>query len=74
MPKQQQEAKPKPAKAFRIGYVRATIWLNEKHYSVYFSRSYKSGDEWKDGETFSHGDLLNLAQVAKRAEDFCAAN
>jgi hypothetical protein len=63
----------KPVASFRIGLVKASVWKNDSHYNVTFSRSYKDGETWKDGDSFGHGDLLNLAQVAKRAEDFCSA-
>ena len=67
----------KPAKKFRIGSVTATVWANEngdgrKFYSVNVSRSYKDGDEWKNADSFPHGDLLNLGRVAARAENWIA--
>jgi hypothetical protein len=67
-------AKEKPAATFRIGNVKATIWNNGEHYNVTFIRAYKDGDDnWKDGDSFSHYDLLNLSKVAERAEEFISA-
>lgn len=60
-----------PANKFRLGYVTATVWLNqEKFYSVVLSKSYKDGDEWKDTDQLSVGDILNAAKVLERAEQW----
>ncbi len=60
-----------PAYKFKIGLITATIWDNEGHYSVDISRSYKNGDnEWKTTSSFFHGDLLNVAKCAERAENW----
>ena len=62
----------KPAKRFRIGNVSATVWRNEStdksFYTVNFQRSFKDGDEWKNTDGLNHGDLLNVAMLATRAE------
>ena len=63
MPKQ-------PAVKFRLGYVTATIWQNGEHYNTVLSKSYKDGDEWKDTDQLSTGDLMNAVRVLQRAEDF----
>jgi len=61
----------KPAATFRIGGVKATVWRNGEHFNVQFVRSYKDKDDkWKDGDSFGHADLLNLAKVAERAENY----
>lgn len=62
----------KPVATFRVGNVKAAVWKNDKHHNVTFVRSYKDGEEWKDGDSFSHADLLNLGKVAERAENFIA--
>lgn len=57
-----------PAAKFRIGYVSATVWQNDKHYNVVLSRSYKDGNDWKETDQLGHHDLLNAAKVLARAE------
>jgi hypothetical protein len=34
-------AKAQPAAKFRLGYVTATVWLNDQHYNTVLSKSYK---------------------------------
>jgi len=59
-----------PAAKIRVGYVTATVWLNDKFYNVVLSKSYKDGDEYKDTDQLGHGDLLNAVKVLERAEEF----
>jgi hypothetical protein len=59
-----------PAAKFRVGYVTATVWLNDKFYNVVLSKSYKDGDEYKDTDQLGHGDILNAVKVLERAEEF----
>jgi PHD/YefM family antitoxin component YafN of YafNO toxin-antitoxin module len=59
-----------PVAKFRIGYVTATVWENDKFHNVVLSKSYKDGEEWKDTDQLGAGDLLNAAKVLERAEDF----
>jgi hypothetical protein len=61
-----------PAAKFRIGYVTATVWKNDKFYNVVLTRTYKEDDEFKDTDQLWHGDLLNAANVLERAESFIA--
>ena len=61
-----------PAAKFRVGFVTATVWKNDDFYNVNVSRSYKDDGEWKDGDSFGHGDLLNLVKAVERAEAFIA--
>ena len=69
MPKE----KAPPIVTFRIGNVKAAVWKNEKHFNVTFAKAYKdSGGDYQDTASFSHADLLNVANVAKRAEEFIA--
>ncbi len=65
-------AKTQPAAKFRLGYVTATVWLNDKFYNVVLSKSYKNGDEWQDTDQLGAGDLMNAVRVLQRAEDFIA--
>ncbi|MGY3406126.1 hypothetical protein ACVWZV_002239 [Bradyrhizobium sp. GM5.1] len=60
----------KPIKKFRVGNVTAAIWKNDAFYSVTLQRSYKDGEEWKNADSFGHGDLMNVAKVVERAETF----
>lgn len=61
-----------PAAKFRLGYVTATVWLNDKFYNVVLSKSYKDGDEYKDTDQLGSGDIMNAVRVLQRAEDFIA--
>lgn len=61
----------KPVANFRIGNVKAAVWRNDSgHFNTTFVRSYKQGDSWVDGDSYGSQDLLNLAKVAERAEQF----
>jgi hypothetical protein len=59
-----------PAAKFRLGYVTATVWKNGDFYSTVLSRSYKDGEDWKDTDQLSSGDLMNAVRVLQRAEDY----
>jgi hypothetical protein len=61
-----------PVAKFRVGYVTAAVWQNDKHFNVVLSKAYKDGDEWKDTDQLGHGDLLNAAKVLERAEGWIA--
>jgi hypothetical protein len=63
-------AKEKPAAEFHLGYVKATVWKNGDFYSTVLSRSYKDGEDWKDTDQLSSGDLMNAVRVLQRAEDY----
>ena len=65
----------KPEKVFRIGYVSASIFVNEINTdngkrtvrNVNLQRRYKDGNEWKSASTFGLGDLpcaLRVMQLA----------
>ncbi len=62
-----------PAAKFRIGFVTATVWQNERFYNVVLSRSYKDGEDYKDTDQLGAGDLLNAAKVLTRAEEWISA-
>lgn len=62
-----------PSATFRVGFVKAAVWMNDKHFNVTFSRAYKDNEgNWKDGDSFGHADLTNLVLVATRAEAWIA--
>ena len=62
-----------PAAKFRVGYVTATVWLNqEKFYNVVVCKTYKDGDEYKDTDQLGHGDICNAVKVLERAESYIA--
>ena len=51
-----------PVVKFRVGFVTATVWLNDRFYSTVLSKSCKDGDEYKDTDQL----------VLERAESFIA--
>ena len=61
-----------PVVKFRVGFVTATVWLNDRFYSTVLSKSYKDGDEYKDTDQLGHADLLSAMKVLERAESFIA--
>jgi hypothetical protein len=64
-------AKNQPVVKFRLGYVTATVWLNDKFYSTVLSKSYKDGDDqWQETDQLGSGDLMNAVRVLQRSEDF----
>lgn len=65
-------AQQRPAREFRLGRIRAAVWLNQSGqgdawYSVTVTRSYKDGDEWKDTTSYRRDDLPLVAKVADLA-------
>jgi hypothetical protein len=67
------DVKPKPAANIQVGGVRIPIWQNESEKGRYFRAgkpelSYKAADEtWKQSESYSDRDLLNLIKAAALA-------
>jgi hypothetical protein len=59
-----------PAAKFRLGNVTATVWKNGDFHSTVLSRSYKEGDDWKETDQLSSGDLMNAVRILQRAEDY----
>jgi hypothetical protein len=53
-----------------IALLFATVWQNGEHYNTVLSKSYKDGDEWKNTDQLSTGDLMNAVRVIQPAEDF----
>ena len=70
--------KQKPIHTIRLGTIRAAIWENKSenatYYNVTLSRRYKSGEEWKNSDSFSRDDLLLVAKVADEANSWIFAH
>jgi hypothetical protein len=64
----------KPLQTLRDGAIKASIWQNASEkgafYSVEFSRTYKSGEVFKDSGSFSGSDLLKICRLAEAAYAF----
>ena len=64
-----------PIHKMKIGLISATIWENDKFYSVEFSRAYKNGDDdWKSTTGFTVGDLPVVGKLTDMATDWIMAN
>ena len=63
----------KPVKKFRVGNVTVAVWKNEDFHSVTLQKSYKDGEEWKNTDSLSGGDILNAMKALERAETFISA-
>jgi hypothetical protein len=63
----------KPAAKYRLGYVTATVWKNDDFFNVELVRNYKDGDDWRETNSLSAGDLLNAAKLLQRSEEFIAS-
>ena len=67
-------ANNKPTATLRDGLIKATIWKQQSKkgdfYRANFTRRYKDGTgEWRDGDSFSGTELLQLARLASKAYD-----
>ena len=62
----------KPVKKFRVGNVTVAVWKNEEFHSVTLQKSYKDGEEWKNTDSLSGGDILNAMKALERAEGYIA--
>ncbi len=67
-----------PVAKFRVGYVTATVWKNEGNgdksfYNTVVSKSYRDGEEYKDTDQLSHGDVVCAIRALDRAEEWIAA-
>ena len=67
----------KPSKVFRIGSIKASIWVQQSDSGRPYSltklvRSYKDKktDEWKESNSFSADDLPKLELVINKAFEF----
>ena len=64
----------KPEQVIRIGSVSASIWKRTGKdgagvfYNVQFQRSYRTDKGTEYTDSFGHDDLLNVAELARRAE------
>ncbi|MEW5980505.1 MAG: hypothetical protein AB1898_32365 [Acidobacteriota bacterium] len=58
----------------RMGRIKAAIWQNQTdtglRYNVTFSRLFKSGEAWKQTESFGRDDLPVLAKLADQAHSW----
>ena len=65
-----------PVTTIRDGAIKATIWANQSEkgtfYSVELSRTYKSGNAYKDSHSFSGTEPLQVARLALKAYDAIA--
>ena len=68
----------KPEKVIRIGSVSASLWKragkdgNGVYYTVQFQRSYRTDKGVQYTDSFNHEDILNLSEIARRAEIWIA--
>jgi hypothetical protein len=68
----------KPAHTLKISSLQASIWLNTSqqggntYYTTTIERRYREGDGYKSTGSYNHEDLLNVAQLAQRAEEWIA--
>jgi hypothetical protein len=67
-----------PIHQIRLGSIKAALWLNSTQagdfYNATFERLYKDGsEEWKSTNSFGRDDLLVLAKVADKANDWIFA-
>jgi len=67
----------KPSKVFRIGSIKASIWVQHSESGRPYSltklvRTYKdkTTDEWKESNSFSADDLPKLELAVKKAFEF----
>lgn len=71
------DATNNPVFTYRLGSLSATIWQNEtekgKYYRTEIARNYRDKDgNWHTSNQFSHDELLNVAKLAERAEEYIA--
>lgn len=61
----------RPVDTLRDGKLKATIWRNEGEtgafYAVTLSRLFEKDDALHDGHSFTGGDLLKVAELARKA-------
>lgn len=65
-----------PIATFRDGRLKATVWENtnesgEAYHSVTLSKTYEDAKgKLKDTNSFSHGELLSVRELAREARSF----
>lgn len=66
------QPKKLPSAAFSRGAIKATIWQEEKGYSISLVKSYKSKEtqEWKKTTTYFLQDIPKVQYVLRKAEDW----
>jgi hypothetical protein len=73
----QGDRKP-PVKEFKLGAVRASIWINQgtqgPWYSVTLSRRYLQGQDWKTASSYGRDNLFAVAEVCRLAAVWCYEN
>jgi len=61
----------KPVHEIRIGLIKASIWErqldNGVMHNTTFSRSYRTGDTWRNTDSYGREDLLTLSKLADMA-------
>lgn len=67
----------KPIFTYRLGSLSATIWQNRMKKGTYYRteilRNYRDSDgAWQTSNSFGHDELLNVAKLAERAEEYIA--
>ena len=62
----------KPVKKFQIGFVETAIWKNGDNdfFNVTIQKKYKVGDEIRHTNSLSHSDLLNVARLLYKCENW----
>jgi len=64
------KARPNTRLSCKIEYFIETTSAYLSGRSAFFTDDYKDGDESKDTDQLSTGDLLNAVRVLQRSEDF----
>ncbi len=64
-------SKPRPVKEIRFGRIVAAIWENPTEqggirHNVTVCRIYKSGEQWRESQSFARDDLPLVAKVLDR--------
>ena len=63
----------KPVETLSDGALQVSIWKNESENGAFYSakivRRYKDGEDWKDANSFSGGDVLKVANLMQKAYD-----
>lgn len=65
-----------PVFSTRIGSISGKVWKNAAdgnrvYYNVEITHNYRDKDEnWKSTHSYSHDNLLNVAKVAERTEEY----
>jgi hypothetical protein len=63
-----------PVHTIRHRSLKASIWKNDTKrgpmYKVKVVRSYREGDEWRDTQSFSYDELMNVAKLFSDAHSW----